>query len=312
MKPIVLMLCCIATAPLAAAQQAPEWNNVAVISSGTEPPHVTMMVYPDATLARRADPSASPWFQSLNGPWKFHMSPRPSDRPTQFFDPAFDDSAWKPIQVPSNWQMQGYDLPIYTNIIYPWPQDPNGPPVVPVDSNPVGSYRRTFTVPAAWDGRQVFLHFDGVDSAFYVWVNGKKVGYSEDSRTPAEFNITSLLRPGDNILAAEVYRYSDGAFLEDQDMWRMSGIFRDVYLWSTASRHIRDFQVNTDLDAQYRNATFRLTADIASYSPAATPVSLGVELRDSSGAVVFTKPARITGEHATLEVAVQNPRKWTA
>ena len=167
---------------LQAADPSPEWNDISVFAIGTEKPHATMMVYPSAELARTNDPSRSPWFQSLNGEWRFHWSPRPADRPQDFFTPAFSDAAWKTIPVPSNWQMHGYDLPIYTNIIYPWQQDPKAPPRVPVDDNPVGSYRTMFTVPAPWAGRQVLLHFDGVDSAFYVWVNGRKAGYNEDSR----------------------------------------------------------------------------------------------------------------------------------
>ncbi len=196
--------------------------------------------------------------------------------------------------------MHGFDYPIYTNIIYPWPQSPKEAPSVPKDNNPVGSYRRTFTVPPAWTGRQVFLHFDGVDSAFYVWVNGKRVGYSEDSRTPAEFNITPHLKPGPNLLAVEVYKYSDGAFLEDQDMWRMSGIFRDVYLWSAGSPHIRDFEVSTELDSAYKDATLRIKAETSGGT-------IQAELLDAAGKTV----AQATGS-GVISMPVADPRKWTA
>jgi beta-galactosidase len=159
--------------------------------------------------------------------------------------------------------MHGFDVPIYTNIIYPWPQDPHGPPTPPYNFNPVGSYRVQFTLAAGWTGRQVYLHFAGVDSAFYAWLNGVKLGYHEDSRTPAEFNITRNVKSGENLLAVEVYRFGDGAFLEDQDMWRMSGIFCYVYLWSTGPQHVRDFEVRTDLDQEYRNATASLNEKMA-------------------------------------------------
>ncbi len=176
---------------------------------------------------------------------------RPSGR-SDFYRPDFDVSSWDLIPVPANWQLHGYGYPIYTNVRYPW-GDPD-PPRVPHDFNPVGSYRRTFTVPEDWDGRQVYLHFGGVSSAFYLWVNGHEVGYSQGSRTPAEFNITEYLDPGENMVALEVYRYSDGSYLECQDFWRISGIFRDVSLYSWGDLHIRDFQVHTGLDENYEDA----------------------------------------------------------
>ena len=304
---LIALLC-----PLESAAQEDAWNDVAVFKAGTEKPHATMMVYPTADLARTQDPERSPWYRSLNGTWKFHHAPRPAARPPGFHATGFDDAAWKTLPVPSSWQLHGYDLPIYTNIVYPWPQDPKGAPRVPTDDNPVGSYRRTFTVPDDWNGRQVFLHFAGVDSAFYVWVNGTRVGYNEDSRTPAEFDITSHLREGENLLAVQVYRYSDGAFLEDQDMWRMSGIYRHVYLWSTASRHVRDFEVKTDLDAAYRDAVLTVTADIATYAGARGDVSLELALADPEERPVVTRRVKAAGGRAQISVNVRNPRKWSA
>lgn len=285
------------------AADRPEWDDVAVVQVGAEKPHTTMMIYPDAALARTGDRTQSPWFKLLNGDWKFHCSENPASRPADFFRTDYSDAAWKTIPVPSSYQMHGCDIPIYTNIIYPWPQDAAKPPQVPHEKNSVGSYRTTFTVPAGWSSRQTFLHFEGVDSAFYVWVNGRKVGYSEDSRTPAEFNITRFLKPGANQLAVEVYRYSDGAFLEDQDMWRMSGIYRDVYLWSTAARHVRDFEVRTDLDSAYRDATLRVKAEVVGAGAA----SLTLEME---GAAPQTK--QVAGGTVEFAVPVSNPRKWTA
>ena len=177
------------------APSRPEWDDTSVLHRGTEAPHATMMVYPSAELARRAEPADSPWFVSLNGTWKFRASPRPDARPADFFRPDADVAGWHDIRVPASIETQGEGMPIYVNAGYAFPfnrQDPHPPH----DDNPVGSYRRTFTVPDTWNGRRVLLHFNGVDSAFYAWVNGEQVGYSEDSRTPAEFDVTRLVHPG--------------------------------------------------------------------------------------------------------------------
>ncbi len=289
------------------AQQRPEWDDPAVIQVGAEKPHATMMVYPAPSIAKTFDRTQSPWFQSLNGTWKFHWAKNPESRPVDFFKPEFKDAAWKTLPVPANWQLHGYDYPIYTNIIYPWPQGTNDPPVVPKDFNPVGSYRRTFTVPASWTGREVLLHFEGVDSAFYIWVNGQRVGYSEDSRTPAEFDVTKHLKPGANLLAVEVYRYSDGAFLEDQDMWRMSGIFREVFLWSTAKQHIRDFEVKTDIDDRYQDAVLKVRAKVAEPEGTVT-----IELEDALGKPVLAPQTAKSTAETIINVPVKAPEKWSA
>jgi beta-galactosidase len=225
-----------------------DWENPAVLQIGTEAPRATFFAYPDAETAKSYDHTQSPWFQLLNGEWKFNWVAKPADRPQDFFNVDFNDKKWAGIPVPSNWEMQGYSKPLYTNRTYPFPKDA---PKIPHDDNPVGSYRRWFEVPADWNGRETFLTFDGVKSAFYVWVNGEKVGYNQDSRTPAEFNITKHLKPGKNLVAVEVYRWCDGSYLEDQDFWRLSGIFRDVYLTSRNPVHIRDFTVVADMDGSF-------------------------------------------------------------
>ena len=268
------------------AQVRPEWDNPAIVHVGTQKPHATMMAYPTTELARTADRAKSPWFQLLNGTWKFHGSLRPSERPLDFYRTDFSDAAWGNMPVPASWQMHGFDVPIYTNIIYPFPQDPSKAPAPPYEFNPVGSYRLHFTVPPSWKGRQILLHFDGVDSAFYAWVNGQKIGYSEDSRTPAEFDITPHLKAGSNLLAVEVYRFSDGAYLEDQDMWRMSGIFRDVYLWAAPEQHLRDFEVKTNLDDQYRDATMVVKGALSNASDKPAKVTVTAALFDAAGAAV--------------------------
>src|SRR5262249_34554101 len=197
----------------------------------------------DEASARRGGRGASPFFRLLNGQWDFYSAPRPSAAPVGFEQPEFDTAGWRPLPVPSNWQLHGYGRPQYTNVNYPFPVDP---PHVPQD-NPVGLYRCRFALPAAWDGQQIFLNFDGVDSAFYVWVNGHLTGYSQGAHLPSEFNITPFVRPGENVLAVQVFQWSDGSYLEDQDMWRLSGVFRDVYLLATPSLHLRDVAVRTTL-----------------------------------------------------------------
>ena len=251
----------------AAPLSSQDWQDETVIGRNKEAPHCTRLPYPDVASAMQGTREATPWFRSLNGPWKFHWVAKPDEAPAGFEKADYDVSGWKEIPVPSNWQMHGYGVPIYTNVTYPFKKDP--PRVmgtVPEDwtkheiPNPVGSYRRDFDVPADWAGREIFLHFEGVQSAMYVYVNGRQVGYSQGSMTPAEFDITQFLVPGNNVLAVKVYRWSDGSYLEDQDFWRLSGIYRDVFLYSTARMQIRDFFVLTDLDAGYENA--RLTPRI--------------------------------------------------
>jgi beta-galactosidase len=296
--------------------QRPEWDDPAVFHVGTEKPHATLMVYPSADLAMGGDRARSPWFRSLNGTWKFNWAPGPASRPGDFYRPDFADANWKTIKVPGSIETQGFGIPIYVNIGYAFPYDRNDPRP-PRDNNPVGSYRTAFDVPADWNGRQVFLHFDGVDSAFYAWVNGERIGYSEDARTPAEFNVTRFVRPGRNVLAVEVYRYSDGSFLEDQDMFRMSGIFRDVYLWAAPEQHVRDFEVKTELDAKYQDATLLVSAELVNAAKAAAAATLSAELRDPSGARVAGDRGRVRlpaggSAPATFRIPVRNPLKWSA
>mgnify|MGYP001028987009 CR=1 FL=1 len=266
-----------------------DWENPQVVGRNKEPGHVTLTPYTDPATALAGDRSASPYFQLLNGDWKFKWAPNPDAAPASFYEDGFDASGWDTLPVPSNWQMHGYDYPHYTNIVYPF--SPDICPQVPHDDNPTGSYRTEFTLPAEWDGRQVFLVFDGVDSAFYLWINGEMVGYSQDSRLPAEFNITRYVRPGQNSLAVQVYRWSDGTYLEDQDMWWLSGIYRDVYLFSTPAVHIRDFGVRTEFDQAYRDATLHVQVNLKNYGE--MPVqgyAVTAELLDADG--VEIAPAR--------------------
>ncbi|MGE5943191.1 MAG: sugar-binding domain-containing protein, partial [Flavobacteriales bacterium] len=220
--------------------QQHDWENEQVIGINKELAHSNYIPYATIDQAVADYANESPYYQSLNGTWKFNWVKSPDLRPIDFYKPDFRVNYWDDISVPSNWQIKGYGIPIYTNITYPFVKNP---PYVMTPAyagwtnselpNPVGSYRRDFVVPENWDGHEIYLHFAGVQSAMYVWVNGKKVGYSQGSMTPAEFDITPYLQKGNNTLAVEVYQWSDGSYLEDQDFWRLSGIFRDVYLYAT-------------------------------------------------------------------------------
>ncbi len=237
-----LMVAFCTLASFFAAAQQPHYMNPQVNQINRLPAraHFVPYAHEKEALARR--PSSRE--QSLAGIWKFHYAKNPSLRPVDFYQTGFDISQWHNITVPGSWELQGFDAPIYTDVRYPFP--PN-PPFVPEDYNPVGSYKTTFTVPDGWNGMEVILHFGGVESAFHCWVNGQYVGYSEDSRLPAEFNITRKLKKGENQLAVEVYRYSDGSYLEDQDYWKYSGIERDVKLIARPSGCLADFELKTKL-----------------------------------------------------------------
>jgi len=296
-----------------------DWENPEMIGQNKELPHCTLIPYADIEAAMKGTREASGFYKSLNGEWKFHWVQKPAERPKDFYKLEYDVRNWDEIPVPSNWQMHGYGRPIYLNVPYPFKKNP---PYIQHDYNPVGSYRTDFEIPDNWKERQVFIHFDGVESAFYLWINGKKVGYSQGSRTPAEFNITPYLDEGKNILAAEVYRWSDGSYLECQDFWRLSGIFRDVYLYSTPGLHIRDFDVTCDLDKEYRDAMLHVTARVRNYSkkPFLKP-EVEVALMDSEnkpvgqevlteGTTAYISPG--AESIIKMKASVANPLKWSA
>ncbi len=236
-----------------------DWENPSVVSRNREDPHASMISYPDELSALEAREAVSPNYLSLDGIWKFHWVKTPEERPYWFFKDDFDTREWDDIEVPSNWQMKGYDVPFYVNIGYGFEKNP---PFISHDWNPVGSYKREFRVPEDWKGREVYLHFGAVSSAFYVWINGEMVGYSQDSKTPAEFNITKYLKKGSNSVAVEVYRWCDGSYLEDQDFWRLSGIQRSVFLHARPVTHIRDFFSKADLENNYTDGRLDLNVEI--------------------------------------------------
>jgi beta-galactosidase len=294
-----------------------DWENPAALHEGTEAPHASFIPFPDAAAALRLSPRESPRTLSLNGAWKFHWSSRPAERPLDFSEPGFDDGDWREIPVPSDWMFQGYDYPVYVNSSYEFALNPR-PPFVPHDHNPVGSYRRRFTVPAAWDGMSVVLHFGAVKSFFYVWLNGEKLGFSKDSKTPAEWNITRFLKPGENTLAVEVYRWSDGSYLECQDFWRLAGIERDVYLTASPDPAIVDYEVRAGLDGTYRNGTLAVTVSLRG-GPAAgqAPPSVLLNLLDPAGRKVLARRQAVASgpdgrPTVRFEAALADVARWSA
>lgn len=289
-----------------------DWENPHIFGVNKNAPRATSLPYPD--VASSISGEESPFVLSLNGLWKFNWVAKPADRPTDFYMEDYDVSAWREIKVPSNWELQGYGIPIYTNITYPYPKNP---PYIDNNDNPVGSYRREFDLPKTWNNRRVYLHFESGTSAMYVWVNGNKVGYSQVTKSPAEFDITEYVREGKNQLSVEVYRWSDGSYLEDQDFWRLSGLDRNVYLYSTAQVRIADFFAKTGLDKTYTNGTLALDVDIKNFKDAKSSGSLSVSVFDKSGNKLFSKNQKwmvAPGESTKISMSTQfkNVSRWSA
>jgi beta-galactosidase len=304
-----------------------EIDNPEIIGINKEPAHASLMPYANLNEALVANRHASTYCRSLNGLWKFNWVSWPQARPVDFYKPEFNVSSWKEIPVPSNWQILGYGTPYYRNNGYiikkDFPHVMSTPPknfTAYEERNPVGSYRRDFEIPSDWNGRQIFLTFDGVDAGFFLWVNGTKVGYSVNSRNAAEFDITKFVKPGKNMVAVEVYRFTSGTWLEDQDMWRLSGIFRNVTVWSTPMEHLRDFFIKTDLDDQYRNATVEVDAKVKNYgTKALSATQISATLYDGKNEVKTASvngdvPVLQPGEEKSIKLTfhVDNPEKWTA
>jgi beta-galactosidase/beta-glucuronidase len=296
----------------------PEWQNPQIVAINREPAHATLIPYPDGLSALHTGRNQSPSCRLLNGNWKFHWSPNPASAPENFYRDDFDDHEWGTLAVPSNQEVQGYGTPRYFAASYAF--NIERMPLVPEDDNPVGSYRTVFELPPDWQGLQVFINFDGVDSAFYLWINGQSVGYSTDSRLPAEFNLTPYLRPGPNTLAVRVHRWTSGSYLEDQDMWFLSGIFRDVFLFATPTVHIRDFWARTELDEEYCDATLKVRINVKNYGQATSGIyQAEASLRDAESQPIagWEPAAQVQVEGSAeqvleLEGTVTNPKKWSA
>jgi beta-galactosidase len=292
-----------------------DWENPQIQGRNREPARASLIPYATVNEALRGLKNQSGFYHLLDGEWRFFFAPNPDSAPRDFHLPDFSVAAWDMIQIPGNWQLQGYDIPYYTDVQLPFP--PDDVPRVPADNNPTGCYRRVFEIPAEWNDRQIFLKFDGVDSAFHIWINGQEVGFSKDSRMPVEFNVTSYLQSNENVLAVRVYRWSDGTYLENQDMWRLSGIFRDVYLWSGPNVHVRDVIVNADLDSTYTDGLLSVSAQIKNFNK--MPIR-GCELRfdllDAEGKSIVQNQLSVSldaGAESGVEFSAQvpNPNQWS-
>ena len=314
--------------------QTPDWENPLMFDQNKEAAHATLMPFKNEVSALSKKRDESVFYKSMNGTWKFNWVRKPADRPVDFYKEGFDVSAWDDIPVPSNWELEGYGIPIYVNHQYEFADYkapvsdeiefvdkiyPKNPGKVPHDYNPVGSYRRSFSVPDSWNGRRVFLQFGAVKSAMYVWVNGKKVGYSQGSKTPAEWDITEYLITGENTLALEVYRWSDGSYLECQDFWRISGIEREVFLYSTPQVRVHDFFVKADLDENYKNGNFSIEINLKNHTDRlrSGDCLVAYKLLDTNGKSVASEEqiAKIN-KKADVQIlfnkSLVNPKKWTA
>lgn len=309
-----------------------EWENETIFAVNKEPGHATYVPYPSIESLKTDKNYDKPWldnssslYQTLNGKWKFNWVKQVSERPEKFYKSNFDDSNWKEITVPSCWEMQGYGTPIYTNFTYPFK---NNPPFIQaqegytneIETNPVGSYKRNFNIPENWEDKEIFVHFDGVYSGFFIWINGKKVGYSQGANNVSEFNISKYIKTGSNTISVQVFRWTDGSYLEDQDMFRMSGIHKDVYLFATPKVHIRDFLIQSEfLDDNLNKATLSTTFWVKNNeNKTINNATIEVQLLKEDGSEVFKDECPILGlkkgaeSQFNLKTAVQNPELWSA
>ena len=291
-----------------------EWEDPTVFQINQEPPRAHFFPYESEAFAQLNDHGQSKYFQSLNGIWKFNFSPNPDGRPKNFYKSNYDDTNWSDIKVPGSWEMQGWSVPIYLDEEYPF--TPN-PPFVPHNFNAVGSYRKSFAIPKGWDGRHIFLRFGSVRSAFYLWINGEKVGYTQGSKTPAEFDITDFIQEGENNASVEVYRFSDGSYLEGQDTWRVSGLERDVYLYARSKTRITDFFVNADLDSTFKTGLFSVSVDVMDQTTFDETLTVRAKLVEPlrRNRVVFDSTKTVSVDSlSSIHIAsiVKRVKTWTA
>lgn len=295
-----LLLC----SPATVQAQSNEWKDPQVNEINRLPMHTSFFPFQTEQEAIAGNKTNSSNFLSIEGTWKFNFAQSPEQRPADFFKIDYNDGEWKTIPVPGIWEVNGFDDPLYTNIDYPWNGHfPYTPPIVPDEHNYVGSYRRTINIPANWKGKQVIAHFGSVTSNIHLWVNGKFVGYSEDSKLEAEFDITKYLKPGENLIAFQIFRWCDGTYLECQDFWRLAGVARECYLYAQNPKHIDDIRVTPDLDNEYENGTLTVNVKM----PAASKADL--KLLDADNKIVATAIAT-AGNPLTINIT--NPQKWTA
>ena len=291
-------------------------ENTSVFEVNQAEGHTPLVPYSSVDDALKNNRSGAASVLSLNGTWKFHFADTPEGTPENFFKDNFDDKKWDTIHVPSNWEMQGFGDPLFRNVSTPFPPDP---PYVPREYNPTGSYRKTFYVPASWKEKEIFLRMEKTASASFVWINGKEVGYNEGAQEPAEYNITKYLKPGKNTIAVNVYKYSDGYYLEDQDYWRLAGIFDDIWLFATPKTHIFDWHATTDFDNTYTDSRLDLSVDVKNYSPVTVnDFTLRTILYDSGKKIIKTlnsdKFSVGPGNKNTIRFSedIKNPAKWSS
>lgn len=287
------------------AQSFKEWQDPQVNAVNRAPMHANYFAYESADAAAKENMKQSSNYMTMNGLWKFFWVKDADARPTDFWKVGFNDKGWDDMRVPAMWELNGYGDPIYVNVGYAWRnQYKNNPPEVPTANNHVGSYRREFVIPASWKGKDIIAHFGSVTSNMYLWVNGKYVGYSEDSKLEAEFDLTSYLKPGQkNLIAFQVFRWCDGTYLEDQDFFRYSGVGRDCYFYARDKKRIQDIRVTPDLDAEYKNGSLSVKLDLKGSG------TVNLELLDATGKQVATATAK--GSSTTV-LNVENPNKWSA
>ncbi|MFR0995161.1 MAG: glycoside hydrolase family 2 TIM barrel-domain containing protein [Parabacteroides distasonis] len=294
----------------------PYWQDIQVVAVNKEKPRSSFMSYADRETALTSRFEKSPYYSLLNGTWKFFFVDSYKDLPQNITDPSVNTSSWDDITVPGNWEVQGHGVAIYTNHGYEFkPKNPQ-PPLLP-EANPVGVYRRDIEIPASWDNRDIYLHIGGAKSGLYVYLNGKEVGYSEDSKNPAEFLINKYLQPGKNVLTLKIFRWSTGSYLECQDFWRMSGIERDVFLWSQPKASIQDFRVVSTLDDTYTNGIFKLAVDLKNHTQETKNLNVGYELLDAKGNLVTSEANDIwvspaSPQTASFEYDLKNVAPWSA
>ena len=294
----------------------PYWQDIQVVAVNKEKPRSSFMSYADRETALTSRFEKSPYYSLLNGTWKFFFVDSYKDLPQNITDPSVNTSSWDDITVPGNWEVQGHGVAIYTNHGYEFkPRNPQ-PPLLP-EANPVGVYRRDIEIPANWDNRDIYLHIGGAKSGLYVYLNGKEVGYSEDSKNPAEFLINKYLQPGKNVLTLKIFRWSTGSYLECQDFWRMSGIERDVFLWSQPKASIQDFRVVSTLDDTYTNGIFKLAVDLKNHTQETKNLNVGYELLDAKGNLVASEANDIwvspaSPQTASFEYDLKNVAPWSA
>ncbi|SHM50679.1 beta-galactosidase [Chitinophaga jiangningensis] len=299
---LLAVLCSIS---VQAQQPTPPWSNPKIQTENALAPHAWFI--PAVTEAAALQNQPSPFVQSLDGIWKFRLDTAPAARPQNFFADDYDVSNWKDIKVPTHWQTAGFDRFIFTDVEYPIPVNP---PYPPEQNNPIGSYRRDFTIPGNWGDRNVILHFGAVNSFFFCWVNGKYVGLGKDSKTASEFDITRFLRKGRNTLSVQVFRFSDATYLEGQDMWKLSGIERSVQLIARPKVAVQDFFVKAGLDSTYTNGVLQL--DVR-FNTAVKGGYLQAKLMDNNNTVIVTRRAMLTGsENYQLNLAAGNVTPWNA